>query len=632
MCGIVGVSALEQVLDPSIAGSIGDMTETLRHRGPDGKGFYRSDSTVLGHRRLSIIDVEHGHQPLSNESGTCWVVFNGEIYNHRALRRELEDRGHRFATSSDTEVIVHAYEEFGSECVRRLEGMFAFAVFDERARELLLARDRLGKKPLSYALFDGALHFASEIKALRQSPAWDGTLDTSALESYLCLGYFVAPNTVFKQVRKLEPGHWLRLRGSQIQIRKYWDVEEFDTDTRPPETIVADLEGVLRHAVQERLESEVPLGAFLSGGLDSGLVVSFMHEALGDDLLTSTVGFGQDTHNEIPAADLVARRFRTRHETEIIRPSLAEVFDPVVDAFDEPFADDSAIPTFYVSKMARRHVTVALTGDGGDESFGGYDFRYVPHAWECRVRPWLGGRPGRHLLGWLGSHWPRSRRLPRPLRWGTILDNLSREAEDAYFLDLCFLKPGDARRLLGGDGSGDPRASPVYDQVTAPYRRCPSPSPLQRAQYADLKVYLPNMPLVKVDRMSMYHSLEIRSPLLDRRVVEFAFRVPSESKLPRLRSKYLLRQLARHRLPAPLLSLPKKGFSAPIADWLRGELQGQYRDEVLSADAEITSWLDIKVLERWFDEHVRGVADRSYPLWSVWVLERWRRNWRASGV
>ena len=632
MCGIVGVSALDQVLDPLLGRAILAMAKTLRHRGPDGSGSYHSNSTVLGHRRLSIIDVEGGDQPISNEAGNCWVVFNGEIYNHHDLRRELEDRGHHFVTASDTEVIVHAYEEYGTDCVQRLEGMFAFAVFDERSNELLLARDRLGKKPLFYAVMDGALHFASEIKALRESPAWDGTLDASALESYLCLGYFVAPQSVFKHVRKLEPGHWLRLRDGQIQISKYWDVEEFDTDTRAPTTIVSDLEDVLRQAVHQRLESEVPLGAFLSGGLDSGLVVSFMREVLGEDMLTSTVGFGQDTHNEIPAAELVAHRFRTRHETEVIRPSLTEVFDPIVDAFDEPFADDSAIPTYYVSKMARRHVTVALTGDGGDESFGGYDFRYVPHAWECRVRPWLGGRTGRRVLGRLGSHWPRSQGLPKALRWRTILQNLSVDPADAYFLDLCFLKPGDARTLMGSDGTGDPRLSPVYEQVTAPYRRCPSRSPLQRAQYADLKVYLPNMPLVKVDRMSMHHSLEIRSPLLDRQVVEFAFRVPTDSKLPNLQCKFLLRQLAQQRLPAQLLSLPKKGFSAPISDWIRGELREQYRDEVLSPQSRVGSWLDTRILQGWFDEHVRGAVDRSFPLWCVWVLERWQRKWQDSSL
>ena len=627
MCGIVGAVALGGPLNPEIAQALPAMTRALRHRGPDGHGSRVTESAALGQRRLAIIDTIGGAQPMPNEDGTCWVVFNGEIYNHRELRRQLEVRGHVFRTHCDTEAIVHAYEEFGVDCVRHLEGMFAFAVHDERRRELLLARDRLGKKPLFYAELGGALHFASEIKALRQSPVWDGCLDVSALEAYLCLGYFLAPGSVFRRVRKLEPGQWLRLHDGRMELRSYWDVEEFDSDDREPQEILRDLETVLRAAVEQRLESEVPLGAFLSSGLDSGLVVSFMHEILGEDILTATVGFGDRSHNEIPGSSIVSSHFRTRHEIEIIQPNIEEVLGPIVEAFDEPFADDSAIPTYYVAKMARRHVTVALTGDGGDESFGGYDFRYVPHALECRIRPWLRPRPGRDLMAWLGTHWPRSRRLPRILRWGTVFDNLSREAPDAYFLDLCFLKPTDARRLLGQEHSSDPRSSPVYEAVTAPYRHCPSASPLQRAQYADLKVYLPNMPLVKVDRLSMHHSLEIRSPLLDRRVVEFAFRVPTNRKLPRLQCKHLLRELAHRRLPEEILELPKQGFSAPIGDWIRKDLEEQYRSEVLTPEAQISAWLDMDVLRRFFDQHRRGVLDRSYPLWAAWVLERWAKQW-----
>lgn len=625
MCGIVGVVAREGALAPDFEQAIEEMTRSLSHRGPDAEGYHIGESAVLGHRRLAIIDLGRGQQPISNEDGSFWVVFNGEIYNHHRLREELESRGHRFATQCDTEVIVHAYEEYGTRCPEYLEGMFAFAVWDERSRELFLARDRLGKKPLFYAVFDGALHFASEIKALQKSPAWDGVLDMSALEGYLCLGYFLAPGTPFKKVRKLEPGHWLRFRNGNLEDRAYWDVEEFDTDLRPEPEIEAELEELLSRAVTQRLESEVPLGAFLSSGIDSSLVVSFMCEQLGAEVLTATVGFGQRDHNELPGAALVARRFETHHKTELIEPNLADIFDSLVAAFDEPFADDSAIPTYYVSKMARRHVTVALTGDGGDESFGGYDFRYVPHAWECRLRPWLSGTLIRSALQWSGRHWPRSMGVPRFLRWGTVLDNLSRSDVDSYFQDLCFLKPIDARRLLGHQPSSDPRKSPVYEEVTAPYRDCPSDSALQRAQYADLKVYLPNMPLVKVDRMSMHHGLEVRSPLLDHRVVEFAFRVPTVQKLPGLEAKYLLRKIARRRLPRELLRLPKHGFSTPIGDWIRGPLRDRYREEVLTSNGHITQWLDIETVRRFFTEHCEGSVDRSYALWAVWVLERWCR-------
>jgi asparagine synthase (glutamine-hydrolysing) len=437
------------------------------------------------------------------------------------------------------------------------------------------------------------------------------------------MGYFPAPHTIFKHVRKLEPGHWLRMRNGEVEVRRYWDVEEFDTDRRALPLIEAELEEMLGLAVHRRLESEVPLGAFLSGGIDSGLIVSFMCDTLGPDVLTATVGFGQEDYNEIPASRLVAERFKSQHVTEVVEPDLSEILGPIVGAFDEPFADDSAIPTYYVSMMARRHVTVALSGDGGDESFGGYDFRYVPHAWECRLRPWLSAGPAQSLLRWLGSHWSRSTRMPRALRLGTVCENLARSAADAYYLDLCFQKPADARRLLGEEASPDPRRSSVYEAITSPYRRCPSKSALQRAQYADLKVYLPNMPLVKVDRMSMHHSLEIRSPLLDHSVVEFAFRVPTESKLPKLEAKHLLRRLAQRRLPPELLQLPKQGFSTPIGNWIRGPLREQFQDEVFSSSSRIAEWLDIPTLRSYFTEHCRRRVNRSWALWSVWVLERW---------
>lgn len=625
MCGIAGAVAINGELDPAIARALPMMTGAIAHRGPDGDGHHVSTRAALGHRRLAIIDVVSGAQPMTNEDGTVWIVFNGEVYNHHALRKELEAKGHVFRTRCDTEAILHAFEEFGPACAAKLEGMFAFAIHDQKTGELFMARDRLGKKPLFYAQLGGALHFSSEIKSLRQSPAWDDTIDATALQGFLNLGYILAPNSVYAHVKKLEPGHSLHLRDGRITIRQYWDVTEFDSDTRDEAAIVAELEELLRRAVHERLESDVPLGAFLSSGIDSGLVVSFMSEVLGANILTATVGFGQKTHNEVPGAALVAKRFNTRHETEIIEPQLDEVFDSIVGAFDEPFADDSAIPTYYVSQMARRHVTVALSGDGGDESFGGYDFRYVPHAWECRLRSLLPGRPGRALMRWLGAHWPRGSSLPKALRLSTIFENLGREAEEAYYFDMCFIKPVDVQLLLGRDPTRDPRDSPVYERVVTPYRRCPSSSPLQKAQYGDLKTYLPNMPLVKVDRMSMLHSLEIRCPLLDRRVVEFAFRVPTRTKLPKLQPKHLLKQLGRRRLPGELLTLPKQGFSAPIGQWIKGEFAERYRDEVLSPNSKVSTWLHRDCLVRFFEEHRRGAVSRPWPLWTAWALERWSR-------
>lgn len=625
MCGISALVALDGALPPDIARSLGPMTDALAHRGPDGDGFIDCGFAALGHRRLSIIDRAGGHQPMANEDDTCWIVFNGEIYNHKPLKRELEAKGHRFRTVSDTEVILHAYEEFGPACLERLNGMFAFVVCDRRRREVFIARDRLGKKPVFYAVLDGVVHVASEIKALRRSPAWDGTLDPSMLEGYLSLGYVIEPDSIYRHVRKLPAGHWLRIAGGRVETRAYWDVTEFDTDTRPDEAILGDLEPLLADAVACRLQSEVPLGAFLSGGIDSGLVVSWMAEAQGAGVVTTSVGFEEQAHNELEAAGLTAAAFKTAHHATVLEPRLDQVFDTLIDAFDEPFADASAIPTYYVSKAARAEVTVALTGDGGDEAFGGYDFRYDLHALEARWRRFVPGAIGRSAVGWLGRHWPRSTKLPRPLRAGYVLENLARTPEAAYFADLCIVKPWDACALLGRAAT-TLDANPAYAAVAAAYQRCPSTNDVQRAQYADLKIYLPNDPLVKVDRTSMANSLEVRCPLLDYRVIEFAFRVPADRKSWPGRSKHLLRALGGRRLPAALERLPKRGFTAPTAEWMRGRYRDWFRDEVLSSDATITTLVDRKVLTRWIDEDASGARNRSAALWSVWCLERWARR------
>jgi asparagine synthase (glutamine-hydrolysing) len=581
---------------------------------------------VLGHRRLSIIDVSLGAQPMATSDDALRIVFNGEIYNHRQLRTLLEGRGCRFRTHSDTEVILEAYREYGPACVDRLEGMFAFAVYDQREQCLFVARDRLGKKPLYFAVLGGVLHFASEIKAIAASPLWDASIEIAALESYLALGYFIAPRTIYKHVRMLEPASVLRARDGHIDMHQYWDVTDFDTDPRIGVDLEDELADLLRGRVEERLESEVPLGAFLSGGIDSGLVVSYMSEAMAGPVETTSVGFGHAGHNELDAASVTARHCGTRHHAEVAEPRLEDVLGPIVDAFDQPFADSSAIPTYYVSAMARRHVTVALSGDGGDEVFGGYDFRYVPHAVEDRLRRSMFGTPTCHVASLLRRWWPRSRQLPRPLRLGAILDNLSVDAATAYYYDLCFLKPGRVRDLLGHVPSADDRDTEVYAAVTAPYRRCPSPSAVQRAQYADLKIYLPNDVLVKVDRMSMQHGLEVRCPLLDRRIVEFGFRIPTAAKMPDLRPKHLLKQLAKRRLPAELLTLPKHGFTAPVGEWITRDYAEMYADEVFAPNAFVNGLLDPVRVHAAFDAHRARRADNSYLLWAVWVLEHWGRT------
>jgi asparagine synthase (glutamine-hydrolysing) len=622
MCGISGAFATRGTLPDDVRRAVRAMNHAIAHRGPDGDGFYDAPAAALGHRRLAIIDIARGHQPMANEDETCWIVFNGEVYNHRALRPILEAKGHRYRTNSDTETILHAYEEFGPACVDRLEGMFAFAIYDGRRRELFVARDRLGKKPLFYTVANGVMTFASELPALRLAPGWRGDIDLSALEGYLSLGYFVAPATIYRDVFKLMPGHWLRASATGVETREYWDVREFDTDDRTNEALGAEIDRTIRAAVHARLESEVPLGAFLSGGIDSGLVVSYMAEALGDRLVTTTVGFGERAHNELDAAALTARHFNTRHFPEVIEPRLDEVIGPISQHMGEPMADSSAIPTWYVSRAARRHVTVALSGDGGDESWAGYDFRYLLHAMEARARRVMPS-PLRPVVGWLGMQWPRSRRMPRILRAGTLLENLGRDPAGAYYNDLSFLKAAEARRLMGLAPNPDPATSPVYAAVTDPYRRCPSKDAVQRAEYADLKVYLPNDPLVKVDRMSMAHSLEVRCPLLDRTVVELAFRIPASRKQVGRQGKALLRALARRRLPGGIWQLPKRGFSAPIGEWIAGPHAAMFREEVLRSGAHVSRVLDLDDLRRRAQQLDRGESDQSYPLWMAWGLERW---------
>jgi asparagine synthase (glutamine-hydrolysing) len=630
MCGISGAFALDRPLPDDARSSVRRINGAMVHRGPDGDGFFDHPRGVIAQRRLAIIDRAGGHQPMANEDGSVWITFNGEIYNHKSLRPLLESRGHQFRTSSDTEVIIHAYEEFGPACVDRIEGMFAFAIFDARRQELFAARDRLGKKPFFYTTLGGVLYFASELPALAHADGWKGEVDLSALEGYLSLGYFVAPATPFRNVFKLMPGHWLHARNGRVVTAQYWDVTEFDTDDRPEEQLLEDIDATLRRAVHDRLESEVPLGAFLSGGIDSGLVVSYMAEALGDRLVTATVGFGDAAHNELEAAALVAAHFNSRHHASTIKPELSEVIDSVTSHLGEPLADSSAIPTWYVSREARRHVTVALSGDGGDESWAGYDFRYVPHAMEGMARNWMPGGFGA-AAAFLGERWPRHPGLPRPLRVGTLLENLGRDPAGAYYADLAFLKPAETRALMGLPPDRDVTKSPVYQAVTEPYRRCSSKHPVQRAEYADLKVYMPNDPLVKVDRMSMAHSLEVRCPLLDRRLVELAFRIPATVKQQGQQGKALLRALARRRLPGVLWQMPKRGFTAPIGEWIAGPDAGRFRDEVLGSDAAIGTMIDRTELARRFTAHQTHRQESGYALWAVWVLERWMRALASSG-
>jgi asparagine synthase (glutamine-hydrolysing) len=629
MCGLVAVVGAD-ALDQRVAGAIGAMTDVIAHRGPDAGATHLLPNAALGHRRLAIIDIATGAQPMSNEDGSVWVIFNGEIYNYHPVRDQLEARGHRFRTVSDTETIVHAFEEWGPACVERLDGMFAFVVHDARTNVTFAARDRLGKKPLFHAVLGGQLHLASELKSIKKSPLWTGDLDEDVLDAYLALGYIPAPRTAYRGVSKLLPGHWLRHDRNGLHIQRYWDVPSFDADQRDESAVLDSLDTLFAETVRNRLESEVPLGAFLSGGIDSGLVVSYMAEDAPRPPVTLTVGFSGDPANELAAARATASALGTEHHDDLVTVDLDAMLGMIARAVDEPFADSSAIPTFAVCGAARQHVTVALSGDGGDETFAGYDFRYAPHATEQALRRRLGPLT-RPLAAAAAPLWPRSRRLPRPLRLYNTLANLSGSEADAFYRDLLMLKPEDHATLRGRPGLRRYRESWAYSLVHDAYQRCPSPDAVQRAQYADVMVYMPNDPLVKVDRMSMQHGLEVRCPMLDSRLVEFAFSLPTRTKLPGKRSKHLLRRLAERRLPKDVVNLPKLGFTAPVATWFRGKAGLQFSEEVLRPGTWVTDRLSLPYLRTRLDSHRTGREDNSYLLWAVWMLHRWREH-DAAGV
>jgi asparagine synthase (glutamine-hydrolysing) len=604
---------------------LGRMVAALRHRGPDDAGYHLAGPFALGHARLSIIDVAGGHQPLFSEDRAVAAICNGEIYNHRELRAGLERRGHRFATRSDTEVAVHLYEELGEGCVERLEGMFALAIADARNRRLLLARDRLGKKPLYLADDGRQLAFASELKGLLAGGWVAPEIDPEALDLYLALGYVPAPWSIFAGARKLPAAHYAVCDRRGLRVRRYWDVE-FAPEEHPEERWVDELEEALARAVGERLESDVPLGAFLSGGIDSGTVVALMSEAMSAPVLTHTVGFDDAATDEREDAAAVAGALGADHRSSLVRPDLAAILPRVARHFDEPFADPSAVPTWYVSRETRRRVTVALSGDGGDELFAGYPGRYGQHLLEERLRPWLPGAVRRHLFPALARRWPRSPRLPRPLRLGGALANLAADADRAYWRDRQQVPEHLAGRLFGPALAERRRRFDPFAALAPHLARAPRGDALARSLYLDLKTWLADDGLVKVDRMSMAHALEVRCPLLDRRVVELAFRMPSRIKLRAGETKRPLRRLAERRLPPAILARPKRGFAPPVDRWLRGELAGFARDLLLAPGARAAELCAPGALARLLDDHAARRLDAGWAIWSLLMLEVWSRE------
>jgi asparagine synthase (glutamine-hydrolysing) len=620
MCGITGRFNYDPQ-QPVERHTLVAMTDAVSHRGPDAAGYYHGPGIGLGHRRLSIIDLATGDQPLANEDGSVQVVFNGEIYNFAEVRAELLARGHTFRTHSDTEIIVHGYEEWGENCVSRFRGMFAFALWDERARRLLLVRDRLGVKPLYYSELPGrGIVFGSEIKSLLQDPGVPRAWRPEAIDGYLTLLYVPAPDTIYRGIHKLPPGHLLVAERGRIRISKYWDLEfSGDGDPAREEAYVEELDALLREAVGLRLISDVPLGAFLSGGIDSSTVVAYMKEVSDTPPVTIAVGFNDRGFDEVEHAETVARHLGCDFHALVANPQVEDLLPKLAWHFDEPFADSSAVPTYYVSKAARELVTVALSGDGGDELWAGYARHRVEH-WEQRVRGALGSAA--RMASWLGNALPLSVKGARSLR------HLSANPDQAYALKHAYgMFEADAKsRLYSHDFANSVRHADVFSSFRDAYHDCRSLDPMDRAMYVDARTYMIDDVLTKVDRMSMAVSLEAREPLLDHKLLEFAARVPSSLKLKNGQSKYLLRRMLERRVPRAIIDRRKQGFAAPIGDWLRGPLaplatelllDGRLRDRGIFEEAEVT---------RLWTEHTTGKVDHPHRLWQLVMLELWFRQ------
>ena len=624
MCGITG-AVYTDPRHPVDRALIRRMTTTLTHRGPDADGYLFGDGVGLGHRRLSIIDLSTGDQPIYNEDRTKAVILNGEIYNFRELRSELAARGHRFTTASDTEAIVHAWEEFGDACITRLRGMFAIAMWDLRHRRLVLARDRVGKKPLYYVHDGERLLFGSELKALLADPSVKRSLRLESLDDYLTFGAVSAPETIYHGIEQLAPAHYLVWEDGKIRTTEYWDVVFRPGPARAEADYLEEFRSVFGEAVRLRMISDVPLGAFLSGGVDSSAVVAAMAGESSRPVATTSVVFEEAEVSEAAHAQAVARALRTDHEEVVVKPRAVDILPKLVWHLDEPFADSSAVPTFYVSEAARRRVTVALSGDGGDEVFAGYEWRYGLNLLEFRVRRMLPAALRRGVLGPLAAVWPKGDRLPRPLRWKFFLRNLSLEPERAYFHDMSLFTPADKRRLLTDNVRRSLGGHDSFDRFARCFDRVRGLDHLSRILYVDFKTYLATDILVKVDRMAMANSLEVRSPLLDHKVIEFAATVPSDLKYRGRTSKYLLKRHLEGRVPASVVHRPKMGFSIPLARWLRGDLRELGRELLLSERAQARGYFVPERVSALWGAHQTGSRDHAHQLWTLMVLELWHR-------
>lgn len=622
MCGIAGIYNFDSFKSVH-EGLLKRMTDALVHRGPDDEGFYCSGPIGLGHRRLSIIDLAGGHQPLANEDETVWIVFNGEIYNFGELHDELVKKGHVFKTRSDTEVIVHLYEEEGENCFKRLRGMFAVAIWDARNRKLLLARDRVGKKPLFY-FYDGCrIVFASEMKAILEIPGVPREIDPEAVSDYFSFLYIPAPKSIFKNIRKVLPGHYLVVSQNGIRETGYWDLSFGHTQELSEQRWCEQLLDTYREAVSIRLMSEVPLGAFLSGGVDSSSVVAVMAGLLSTPVTTCSIGFEEEEFNELEYAREIAAQFKTDHHERMVHADAVGVLETLVWHYDEPFADSSAVPTYYVSKAARESVTVALSGDGGDENFAGYR-RYYFDKRENTIRGLLPAAVRQPVFGALASLYPKADWAPRIFRGKATFQNLARSPIEAYFRSVSALKTELKEQILHGDLRQELGGYDSLNVLRSYYEKADTKDPLSRIQYVDIKTYLTDDILVKVDRASMANSLEVRAPILDHKLMELAASMPSSIKLQGINGKYIFKKALERLLPESVLYRRKMGFGVPLAQWLRNDLRKFAHAAIF--DERQDSFLNESSVNRIWQEHQRGFRDRSTELWSILMFRLWQRE------
>ena len=632
MCGICGILGLGDgaTFDAAV---IERMTRVLRHRGPDDEGRYVAEFAAdgrpgrigLGHARLSIIDPATGHQPLANEDESVWVVFNGEIYNFRELRGDLQSRGHVFRTRTDTEVIVHLYEERGVDCLQDLRGMFAFALWDSRANTLLCARDRLGQKPFCYRMEPNRFIFGSEIKAILQAEAVPRALSLTALHHYLTYQYVPHPLTMFDGIRKLPPAHYLLWKDGRADVHEYWRPRFEAAPRLSTEEYVERLQELLTESVRLRLISDVPLGAFLSGGMDSSIIVGLMAKLSDAPVKTFAIGFEEKRFDELAYARMVAERFGTDHQEFVVRPKAIEIIPQLVWHYDEPFADSSAIPTWYVSRMTRRHVTVALTGDGGDEGFAGY-----PRYRAVKLAQWFDRLPHRARKTLAGRFWERLpvsvkqktlRRRARRLFLALNLPPRQRYARWCAIFD-------DSRKhaLYSPDLLAQFASEPSWQVLNEEYGKVPDSDFIGQTMFVDYMRYLPDDLCCKVDIAAMAHGLECRAPFLDHKLIEFIGAIPSDLKLRRFGGKYLLKRAFGHMLPRPVLKRKKMGFGVPIAAWFRGELRDYVREVLLDAKTLRRGYFNPDAVRTLVEDHVAARFDHGYRLWALLMFELWHRR------